>query len=136
MFIRLETTSGVPITRQIADQIRAQCAGGALTPGQRLPSVRALARELAVNQNTILHVYEQLTMEGLLERRHGEGTYVAEKLPAGRMKVQLKLLQREAERLACQAAALGVEPAELHELIDRAVKALDRSSSNPKGRPQ
>ena len=77
MFIRIESTSGVPITRQITDQIRAQCATGALAPGEKLPSVRALARQLAVNQNTILRVYERLTMAGLLEIRRGDGTYVA-----------------------------------------------------------
>ena len=61
MRIRVETSSGMPITRQIAAQIRAQCASESLKPGDRLPSVRALAAELAVNQNTILRVYERLT---------------------------------------------------------------------------
>jgi GntR family transcriptional regulator len=136
MFIRIETTSGIPITRQIADQIRAQCAGGALTAGQRLPSVRALARELAVNQNTILHVYEQLTMEGLLERRHGDGTYVALELPTGRLKAQLQLLQSQAGQLASQAAALGVAPRELHELIDQAIEAARTRAGKSKGKPQ
>jgi len=136
MFIRIETTSGVPITRQIADQIRAQCAGGTLSPGQRLPSVRALARELAVNPNTILHVYEQLTMEGLLERRHGDGTYVAEELPAGRLKAQLRLLQRQAEQLASQAAALSVGRRGLHQMINRAIDATGIRANKSKGRPQ
>ena len=81
MRIRVETSSGMPITRQIAAQIRAQCASRALKPGDRLPSVRALAAELAVNQNTILRVYERLTAEGLLERRHGDGTFVADRVP-------------------------------------------------------
>ena len=70
MFIRIDPSSGMPITRQIAEQIRTQCASGAVAPGDRLPSVRQLAQELAVNQNTILRVYERLTVEGLLERRH------------------------------------------------------------------
>ena len=82
MRIRVETSSGMPITRQIAAQIRAQCASGVLQPGERLPSVRVLAAELAVNQNTILRVYERLTAEGLLERRHGDGTFVANRCPA------------------------------------------------------
>ena len=93
MQIRVETSSGMPITRQIAAQIRAQCASGALQPGERLPSVRALAVELAVNQNTILRVYERLTAEGLLERRHGDGTFVADRVPTGQMKAQRQLLR-------------------------------------------
>jgi GntR family transcriptional regulator len=65
MFLRIEKGSAVPISRQIAEQIATLCASGSLQPGDRLPSVRELARELAVNQNTILRVYERLVGEGL-----------------------------------------------------------------------
>jgi GntR family transcriptional regulator len=122
MFIRIESTSGVPITKQIAEQIRTQCASGSVKPGERLPSVRQLAQELAVNQNTILRVYERLTAEGLLERRHGDGTYVADRLPTGQLKVQRELLRQEVGRLVRRAAALGVEPDDLHDLINRALR--------------
>lgn len=117
MQIRVETSSGMPITRQIAAQIRTQCASGALKPGDRLPSVRALAAELAVNQNTILRVYERLTAEGLLERRHGDGTYVADRVPTGQMKAQRQLLRQEIARVAEMAKTLGIEPEELFELL-------------------
>lgn len=120
MFIRIETSSGMPITRQIADQIRAQCATGAAAPGDRLPSVREMAKDLAVNQNTILRVYERLTMEGLLERRHGDGTYVADRLPAGRLKAQRDLLRQELERVARKAQTLGLDAPRMHELLDEA----------------
>lgn len=123
MFIRIEKSSGVPITRQIADQIRLQSANGALTPGDRLPSVRQLARELLVNQNTILRVYERLTAEGLLERRHGDGTYLADSLPRGRAKAQRELLSDEADRLTHRALDLSLDSTDLHDLID---ESLDR----------
>jgi GntR family transcriptional regulator len=117
VFFRIESSSGVPITRQIADQIRSHSASGALAPGDRLPSVRQLAKELAVNQNTILRVYERLTAEGLLERRQGDGTYVADSLPRGRVKAQRELLEQEIDRLANRAADLGVDADEVHELL-------------------
>src|SRR5579864_7689236 len=98
----------MPIARQIADQIRTLCAGGTLRPGDRLPSVRQLAKDLAVNQNTILRVYERLTAEGLLDRRHGDGTYVSDSLPPGRLKVQRELLQHEAQKFARRAMELGM----------------------------
>ena len=129
MFIRLEPASGVPLTGQIADQIRTQCASGALRPGDRLPSVRALAADLAVNQNTVLRVYERLTAEGLLERRHGDGTYVADRLPANGMKQQRSLLEAEAQRLAQRAAALGVEADELIEIVARAAHRNGREQA-------
>jgi GntR family transcriptional regulator len=116
--IRVETSSGMPITRQIAAQIRAQCASGTLKPGERLPSVRALAAELAVNQNTILRVYERLTGEGLLERRHGDGTFVADHVPTGQMKAQRRLLREQIARSVELAKTLGMESDETHRLLD------------------
>jgi GntR family transcriptional regulator len=120
VFVRVETSSGMPITRQIAAQIRAQCASGTLRPGDRLPSVRALAAELTVNQNTILRVYERLTAEGLLERRHGDGTFVADRVPTGQMRAQRQLLRQQIERVAELAQTLGVESKELHQLLQEA----------------
>ena len=129
MFIRVESTSGVPITKQIAEQIRTHCASRTLQPGDRLPSVRQLAQELAVNQNTILRVYERLTAEGLLERRHGDGTYVAERLPSGQLKAQRELLRQEVARLVRRAAALGVDADELHDLVDHALRDVGKESA-------
>ncbi|MGB7160184.1 MAG: GntR family transcriptional regulator [Tepidisphaeraceae bacterium] len=133
MFIRVESTSGVPITRQIAEQIRTRCASRALQPGDRLPSVRQLAQELAVNQNTILRVYERLTAEGLLERRHGDGTYVAERLPGGQLKAEKTLLQQDVRRLVRRAEAIGIEPDELHQLIDQAIREVGDEPAFTKG---
>jgi len=124
--IRVETSSGMPITRQIVAQIRAQCASGVLQPGQRLPSVRALAAELAVNQNTILRVYERLTAEGLLERRHGDGTFVAQRMPGGQMKVQRQVLRQEIARVVELARTLDVDAEEVYRLLE---EALHRTSS-------
>ena len=118
MQIRVETSSGMPITRQIAAQIRAQCASKALTPGDRLPSVRALAAELSVNQNTILRVYERLTAEGLLERRHGQGTFVADHIPSGQMNSQKQVLYQQITQVAELAKTLGIDVEEVHRLLD------------------
>jgi GntR family transcriptional regulator len=121
MRIQLETSSGVPITRQIVDQIRTACASGTLRPGERLPSVRELAGQLAVNQNTILRVYERLTAEGLLERKHGDGTFVCENLPGGQLKAQRQVLRDELARIAQRCRTLGMESDEMHAMLDRAI---------------
>lgn len=126
MFLRLEPSSGVPITRQLVDQIRSHCASGTLSAGDRLPSVRQLAQQLAVNQNTILRVYERLTTEGLIERKQGDGTFVADRLPPGRLKAQRELLRQEVERLARRAADLGIDAAEVHKLLDESITRLSR----------
>ena len=134
MFVRIEASSGVPIWRQIADQIRAQCATKSLRPGDRLPSVRVLARELAVNQNTILRVYERLTMEGILDRRHGDGTYVAQKVPSERLETcQLDLLREQVDRLVYKAVTLNVLAKEVHRIVDGAFERIDTPSKTSKG---
>jgi GntR family transcriptional regulator len=118
MQFRIETSSGMPVTRQIAAQIRAACAGGALKPGDRMPSVRALAAELAINQNTILRVYERLTAEGLLERRHGDGTFVADRIPGGQIRAQRQHLRQELGRVVELARTLGVDVVEVHQILN------------------
>jgi GntR family transcriptional regulator len=135
LFIRIETSSGVPITRQIADQIRSHSVSGALAPGDRLPSVRQLARDLLVNQNTILRVYERLTAEGLLERRHGDGTYLSSTLPRGRGKIQREQLAQEIDRLTHRALDLGVESDEVQRLLEESFARNERKRAvTTKGR--
>ena len=67
----------VPLTAQIAAQLRAALAGGQFTAGERLPSTRALAVSLGVSRTVVTTAYAQLFAEGWLEGRHGSGTYVA-----------------------------------------------------------
>jgi GntR family transcriptional regulator len=120
MFLRIEKGSAVPISRQIADQIATLCASGGLRPGERLTSVRELARELAVNQNTVLRVYERLCGEGLLELRHGQGTFVTGRMSKARMAAHRARLVDELRQIARQASGLGLSIDELHELLTEA----------------
>ena len=118
MRLRIEPSSGVPMSRQIADQIRSQCAARALKPGERVPSVRELARELAVNQNTVLHVYERLTAEGWLETRQGSGTFVKANHGArGHKNAQTQSLLAQLRQAGQQARLLGITSEELHEML-------------------
>jgi GntR family transcriptional regulator len=134
MFLRIESSSGVPILRQIADQIRSHCAAGTLVPGDRLPSVRNLAKELAVNPNTILHVYERLTAEGLLERRQGDGTFVSANLPRGQAKAERELLVSEIDRLAHRATDLGIDGDEIHQMLDDSLARITKERQRAKER--
>ena len=130
MFIRVEKGSSVPISRQIADQITALCLAGALKPHDQLPSVRQLARELAVNQNTILRVYERLSGEGLLDMRHGEGTFVAARPPKWRLQTQQRRFAEEFQELARRGLQLGLEGEELHELVAQAIARANEASAS------
>ncbi|MGD0384170.1 MAG: GntR family transcriptional regulator [Thermoguttaceae bacterium] len=72
----VHTSSGLPIYRQIMDQVCAMIAGGRLTPGELLPSVRQLAAELEVNMMTISKAYARLEADGVIERVRGTGMRV------------------------------------------------------------
>jgi len=126
MFLRIEKGSAVPISRQIGGQIATLCASGKLQPGERLPSVRELARELAVNQNTILRVYERMVSDGLLEMRHGQGTFVTAAATAKAREHHRQRLVDELRQLGRQGVALGLSTEQLHELLAEALSQLDQ----------
>ena len=126
MFIRLESSSAVPVYRQIVDQIKYQIASGTLRPGDRLPSVRDLARQLPVNQNTVLKAYDLLAHEGLLARRQGDGTFVDDAPPTLKKSERLKQVSAILAQAAAQAVHFEVAPNELHTLLDREIQAISQ----------
>ena len=75
--LRVATGSSLPIYRQIADQIRQAVLSETITLGDALPSVRALAKELVINPNTVAKAYAELTRDGFLESQQGRGVFVA-----------------------------------------------------------
>jgi GntR family transcriptional regulator len=113
-----------PIYRQIVDQVRRQMAGGQLRPGMELPSVRALAQQLAINSMTVSKAYSLLESEGLLERRRGLGMVVAAQGAYSKVDPE-QLLAPLLQALVPQAAELGLAPETLHRLIDQ---TLDNTS--------
>jgi GntR family transcriptional regulator len=121
MFIRIERGASTPISRQIVEQVRAQCLAGLLPPGHCLPSVRELARQLVVNVNTVVRVYERLAADGLVEMRHGEGTFV---LPpskatnvAAELKQQREQFSREYQAVVRRGLLLGLSVPELRGML-------------------
>lgn len=72
----LDYSSGVPVYRQIIDQIRFGIASGHLKLGEQLPTVRALAVELKVNLNTVSKAYKELEIKNVLETQQGSGTFI------------------------------------------------------------
>jgi GntR family transcriptional regulator len=72
----LDYSSGVPVYRQIIDQIRFGIASGSLKLGEQLPTVRALAVELKVSLNTVAKAYRELEIKNVLETQQGSGTFI------------------------------------------------------------
>lgn len=73
---RLDLHSGVPVYRQIMDQVTGGIAAGTLQRGDQLPTVRQLAVDLSVNPNTVIRAYRELEIRGILETHQGTGTFI------------------------------------------------------------
>lgn len=102
----LKRDRGNPVYLQIQNQLERRIASGALSPGDALPSVRALAKQLRVNPNTVVRAYRELEFRGLVVTRHGEGTFVAE--DAETQSQPGDLIAERAEQLVDEAKQLGL----------------------------
>ena len=112
---RLDVRSGVPVYRQIIDQVLGGISSGALKPGDQLPTVRQLAVDLAINPNTVVRAYRELEIREVLATQQGTGTFVTEKkLKPNEVERQRRVAQLAGEMLA-RAGAEGIT---LRELLD------------------
>ena len=82
--LTLNFSSGVPIYRQIVQLLSGKILSGALSPGEKIPSIRDVTAELNVNPNTVAKAYRELELAGLIETRRGMGCFVAERDDARR----------------------------------------------------
>jgi GntR family transcriptional regulator len=101
-------TSGVPIYRQLIEQVRAQIAGGRLGDGEFLPSVRQVAEELEVNPMTVSKAYSILEREGTVEFVRGQGMRVKD--AATNDKVRREVLTPLLKQVAATAKQLSLSP--------------------------
>jgi GntR family transcriptional regulator len=76
---RLDAHSGVPVYRQLIDQVQAAIASGALAAGDQLPTVRQVAVDLAINPNTVSRAYREMEIRSLLDTQQGTGTFIADR---------------------------------------------------------
>lgn len=116
----LHPESGVPIYRQLIEQIRRLIAGGQLLPGAELPSVRDIAVEHAVNPMTVSKAYTLLEAEGLLERNRGRPmTVAAGRRPQAPLSQRIRQLEPQAVQLVTAARQLELSEKDLIALIQR-----------------
>ena len=100
---RLDAASGVPVYRQIIDQVTGGVASGTLAAGDQLPTVRQVSVDLAINPNTVMRAYRELEIRGLLETQQGTGTFISRQKP----KRATAERQRQLSQLAADCIALA-----------------------------
>ena len=115
---RLDARSGVPVYRQLIDQVLGGMAANALAAGDQLPTVRQVAVDLSINSNTVARAYRELEIRGVLDTQQGMGTFVArQKVKRDELERRRQLQQMVGEFVA-RAGAAGFTLAELLEQLD------------------
>jgi GntR family transcriptional regulator len=124
LFLQIDFRSGLPIYTQIVNQVQAQVVAGVLTPGDQLPTVRALAEELRVNFNTVARAYRLLDEARIISTQQGRGTYITE-IPPPKVAEQLRKEALEAltHRFISEAMHLDFSKGEIGQMVKDQLKA-------------
>jgi GntR family transcriptional regulator len=125
---RLDLRSGVPVYRQLIDQVLGAIASGALAPGDRLPTVRQVAVDLAINPNTVVRAYKELEIRGVLTTQQGTGTFIS----TNQTKPDEVERQRRLNQMVSEVVArAGAEGYTLEELIEMLMALLAERPRDP-----
>jgi GntR family transcriptional regulator len=125
----LHPSSGVPIYRQLVDQVRALVAGGKLRPGDLLPSVRQVAQAAEINPMTVSKAYSRLEVEGLVERVRGQGMRVLQPAILGRIADRKTEFADALAPALHRAQQLGLTPDQVRSVFDSLLKDLDKAQA-------
>jgi GntR family transcriptional regulator len=114
----IHPSSGVPIYRQLVDQVHALIAGGKLSAGDMLPSVRDVAKAAEVNPMTVSKAYSRLEADGVVERVRGQGMRVLATLSGGSLQQRRQEFRELVAPALHRAVQLGLTEAEIRTVVD------------------
>jgi GntR family transcriptional regulator len=126
MQIHITSNDGVPIYVQIVNQVKQLVASGRLTAGDEIPPIRGLAEQLVVNPNTVARAYLELERAGIVTKRQGTGTYIAEPVRVMAQRDRVKALRPRVDALVTEARHLGVELGDVIKLLRERDAAIDK----------
>jgi GntR family transcriptional regulator len=134
MRIHLSIQDGVPIYRQIVNQVKYLVASRGLEPGEELPPIRTLAEQLLINPNTVARAYRELEVAGIVRTRRGAGTYVAEGSSPLARKEQRSILRQRIDALLAEARHLDFELDDVIAVLRERDAALDKKKQQTPSR--
>ena len=123
MFIHVDPSNGLAIYDQIVRQVKFAVAAGALVPGELAPSVREMARDLAVNPNTVARAYRQLQTDAVLAPVRGTGLAVADGAPQRCREQRVQLIGERLRHVLAEATQSGLTSSQIRSLIDTELTA-------------
>ena len=127
----LDLRSGVPVYRQIIDQVLGGIAAKTLLPGDQLPTVRQLAVDLAINPNTVVRAYRELEIRDILSTQQGTGTFITDTQPKQDGAERQRRIAQLAGDLLARAGAEGIALTELMDYLQQ--MHADQKKQNRKG---
>lgn len=130
MDITISLTDGVPIYRQIVNQVKYLVASGLLLPGEELPPIRTLALQLKVTPNTIVKAYSDLEIAGVIHKRRGSGTFVSEARPQQvALRERRRLIEQRIDALLAEAHQLNFSADEILKMVRERREAMDEAGA-------
>ena len=130
MNITINTKDGVPIYRQIVNQIRYMVASNLLQPGEEISPVRTLALALNVTPNTVVKAYDELQAAGVIFKRRGAGTYISDEQSPLADRERRRIIKARIDALLAEAHQLDFSAQDLLELIrDRQTQLGEKSQA-------
>lgn len=127
MNITISLKDGVPIYRQIANQIRYMVASDILMPGEEISPMRSLALNLSVTPNTVVKAYAELEASGVIYKRRGAGTYISKEQSPLADRERSRIIASHIDALLVEAHQLNFTPQELLEILKSRQKIIDDS---------
>jgi len=119
LHLHIDPNSGMPVYRQMIDQIKYYIASETLKPGDQLPSVRDLAQRLSVNPTTVVKAYAELEHEQVIELRHGKGAFVSTNRTPFNQFEKEKVIRRLARQLVVESMQLGADRALVDQVFEQ-----------------
>ena len=124
MFIHIDYNSGEPINRQAIAQIKWMIVSGRLQPGDKLPSIRELARTLKINPTTVTRIYNDLAHNGIITLRQGQGAFVSD----GHVSVSdtevSRIVVEKARAMLVEGIRLGLRKREIDAIINEEFRKI------------
>jgi GntR family transcriptional regulator len=132
MDITITVTDGVPIYRQIVNQVKYLVASGLLLPGEELPPIRTLALQLRVTPNTIVKAYDELEISGVVHKRRGSGTFVSEARPQPlAIRERRRIIEQRIDALLAEAHQLNFTADDILRMVRERKAAMDSGTAEP-----
>lgn len=136
MHITINSKDGVPIYRQIANQVRYMVASNLLQPGEEISPVRTLALSLNVTPNTVVKAYDELEAAGVIYKRRGAGTYISDAQSPLAERERVRIIEARIDALLAEAHQLNFEAGDLLELVQRRQKLLGEKETKKAGKKE